>query len=49
MTQKELALEVAIKALKYCAIEPGLLHAMNNRQNVVALNALAEIDVLLRD
>lgn len=41
------ALEIATKALKYCSVEPGMLRPENNRQNAVAMNALAAIDEVL--
>lgn len=41
------ALNLAIKALKYCAIEPGYLQPLSNSQNAVAMNCLAEIEEIL--
>lgn len=35
-------MESSIQALKYCSIEPGYLFPENNKQHVVAMNALAE-------
>lgn len=36
-------LEIALKALEYCAVPRELLHSANNRQENVALSALANI------
>lgn len=42
-------LEKAVKGLKYCAVEPGRLQPENNKQHVVALNTLAEIEAMRPD
>lgn len=41
-------LTVAMKALHYCAIEPGYLLPANNAQHAVAMNALSEIEEMAK-
>ena len=41
-------LTVAMKALHYCAIEPGYLLPANNAQHAVAMNALSEIEKMAK-
>ena len=45
--ERELA--IAMKALRYCAIEPGWLHSTQNAQHAVAMNALGEIAAMASD
>lgn len=42
------ALDVSIKALDYCSVDPGYLHPHNNRPNAVAMNARAEMNTILQ-
>ena len=43
------ALKAARKALNYCAVSPMELHPSNNAQHIVALNALCDLDAVLRE
>lgn len=46
LEQEKQRTNILLKALQYCAIEPGHLHAENNRQHAAAANALAEYRAL---
>lgn len=38
-----------VDILHYCALDPRLLHAQNNAQNVAASNALANLERVLKE